>query len=191
MHMNWKPLPTSWAVFVRDLILKRPSLDFDIVIEGNAIELSEAIAADFGGKMTSHSRFGTAKWRIDSIRDSLAKQLSSDTVLIQSADLPASLDFISSRTEFYDYPTALPTVERSSIKLDLHRRDFTINTLALRLDGAYYGDLYDHWGGLHDLERGWCAYCIPCPSSMILPVCCAPYALNNALVSRSNPAPWS
>ncbi len=49
--------------FVRDLILKRPSLDFDIVIEGNAIELCEAIAADFGGKMTSHNRFGTAKWQ--------------------------------------------------------------------------------------------------------------------------------
>ena len=140
--------------FVRDLILKRPSLDFDIVIEGNAIEVCEAIAADFGGKMTSHSRFGTAKWQIDSIRETLADRLSNTTAPIQSINLPASLDFISSRTEFYDYPTALPTVERSSIKLDLHRRDFTINTLALRLDGTHYGDLYDHWGGLHDLERG-------------------------------------
>ena len=140
--------------FVRDLILNRPSLDFDIVIEGNAIEVCEAIAAHFGGKMTTHSRFGTAKWQIDTIRDTLAEQLSTDTVVIHGDDLPASLDFISSRTEFYDYPTALPTVERSSIKLDLHRRDFTINTLALRLDGAHYGDLYDHWGGLHDLERG-------------------------------------
>jgi tRNA nucleotidyltransferase (CCA-adding enzyme) len=140
--------------FVRDLILKRPSLDFDIVIEGNAIEVCKAIANNFGGKMTSHSRFGTAKWRIESIREALAEQLSSDSVSIQGADLPASLDFISSRTEFYDYPTALPTVERSSIKLDLHRRDFTFNTLALRLDGSHYGDLYDHWGGLHDLQRG-------------------------------------
>jgi len=140
--------------FVRDLILKRPSLDFDIVIEGNAIEVCEAIAGDFGGKMTSHSRFGTAKWRIDGICDSLAKALSSDTVNIHGTDLPASLDFISARTEFYNYPTALPTVERSSIKLDLHRRDFTINTLALRLDGTHYGSLYDHWGGLHDLQRG-------------------------------------
>ncbi len=139
--------------FVRDLILNRPSLDFDIVIEGNAIELCEAIAADFGGKMTSHNRFGTAKWQIDTIRDTLAEQLSTDAVPILGDDLPASLDFISSRTEFYDYPTALPTVERSSIKLDLHRRDFTINTLALRLDGTHYGDLYDHWGGLHDLRR--------------------------------------
>lgn len=140
--------------FVRDLILNRPSLDFDIVIEGNAIEVCEAIAADFGGKMTTHSRFGTAKWQIDNIRDTLAEKLSTDSTPIHSADLPTSLDFISSRTEFYDYPTALPTIERSSIKLDLHRRDFTINTLALRLDGTHYGDLYDHWGGLHDLQHG-------------------------------------
>jgi tRNA nucleotidyltransferase (CCA-adding enzyme) len=69
-------------------------------------------------------------------------------------DLPESLDLISARTEFYDYPTALPTVERSSIKLDLHRRDFTINTMALRLDGRHYGDLYDYWGGLRDIRRG-------------------------------------
>jgi tRNA nucleotidyltransferase (CCA-adding enzyme) len=140
--------------FVRDLILKRPSLDFDIVIEGNAIEVCEAIAADLGGKITSHSRFGTAKWRIGTIREALAKKLSTETAPIEAANLPASLDFISSRTEFYDYPTALPTVERSGIKLDLHRRDFTINTLALRLDGSHFGDLYDHWGGLHDLQRG-------------------------------------
>jgi tRNA nucleotidyltransferase (CCA-adding enzyme) len=55
-------------------------------------------------------------------------------------DLPESLDLISARTEFYTHPTALPTVERGSIKLDLHRRDFTINTLALRLDGPHYGN---------------------------------------------------
>jgi len=44
-------------------------------------------------------------------------------------------------------------VERSSIKLDLHRRDFTINTLALRLDGRHYGELYDYWGGLADIQK--------------------------------------
>ena len=140
--------------FVRDLILNRPSLDFDVVIEGNAIEVCQAISRVYGGRVTSHNRFGTAKWQIAGIRTDLANQLSPPGINISPADLPESLDFISARTEFYDYPTALPTVERSSIKLDLHRRDFTFNTLALRLDGAYYGELYDHWGGLHDLKRG-------------------------------------
>jgi len=64
------------------------------------------------------------------------------------------LDLVSARTEFYTYPTALPTVQRGSIKLDLHRRDFTINTLALRMDGDHYGELHDYWGGLTDLRQG-------------------------------------
>jgi tRNA nucleotidyltransferase (CCA-adding enzyme) len=70
------------------------------------------------------------------------------------ADLPRFLDLITARREFYTHPTALPTVERGSIKLDLHRRDFTINTLALRLDGHHYGELHDYWGGLNDLRQG-------------------------------------
>jgi tRNA nucleotidyltransferase (CCA-adding enzyme) len=88
---------------------------------------------------------------------------------INEKDLPEALDFISARTEFYDRPTALPTVERSSIKLDLHRRDFTINTLALRLDSPHYGELYDFWGGLADLEKSRCAFCIRFPLWMTLP----------------------
>lgn len=139
--------------FVRDLLLNRPSLDFDIVVEGNAIALARTLVDTFGGRIISHRRFGTAKWWLDEIRESLARRLSNGAK-INSDDLPPSLDLISARTEFYNYPTALPTVERSSIKLDLHRRDFTINTLALRLDGHHYGELYDYWGGLSDLQRG-------------------------------------
>jgi tRNA nucleotidyltransferase (CCA-adding enzyme) len=64
------------------------------------------------------------------------------------------LDFATARTEFYEYPSALPDVERSSIKLDLHRRDFTINALALCLDPERYGALLDPYGGEFDLQRG-------------------------------------
>ncbi len=139
--------------FVRDLLLERPSLDFDVVVEGDAIVLARALAEKYGGRVVSHSRFGTAKWWIANIAtrlmDSLGEADSSD-----QARLPESLDLIGARTEFYEYPTALPTVERSSIKLDLHRRDFTINTMALRLDGRHYGELYDYWGGLNDLHKG-------------------------------------
>ncbi|HEX7974505.1 MAG TPA: hypothetical protein VF498_08870, partial [Anaerolineales bacterium] len=74
--------------------------------------------------------------------------------ILHSPGLPSSIDLITARTEFYTYPTALPTVERGSIKLDLHRRDFTFNTLALRLDGHHYGELHDYWGGLNDLRHG-------------------------------------
>lgn len=137
--------------FVRDLLLKRPGQDFDIVVEGDAISLGRRLCEKFGGRIVTHRRFGTAKWQIDELRQELAAQLGHIHPL-DPDDLPENLDLISARTEFYEYPTALPTVERSSIKLDLHRRDFTINTMALRLDGKHYGDLYDYWGGLVDLQ---------------------------------------
>lgn len=137
--------------FVRDLLLERPSNDFDIVIEGDAVRVAQQLAGKFGGRVVSHRRFGTAKWQIKDIKNSLAKALEVDTSTEE--DFPDFLDLISARTEFYDHPTALPTVERSNIKLDLHRRDFTINTLALRLDRLHYGELQDHWGGLNDLRN--------------------------------------
>jgi tRNA nucleotidyltransferase (CCA-adding enzyme) len=56
--------------------------------------------------------------------------------------------------EFYAYSAALPEVELSSIKADLHRRDFTINTLAIRLDSGHYGQLLDFYGGEQDLNEG-------------------------------------
>jgi len=61
---------------------------------------------------------------------------------------------VTARTEFYTHPTALPQVEQSSIKQDLHRRDFTINTLAIRLDPDHWGELLDFYGGEEDLEAG-------------------------------------
>jgi tRNA nucleotidyltransferase (CCA-adding enzyme) len=137
--------------FVRDLLLERPSLDFDIVVEGDAVRFAHALAKKYGGRVVSHRRFNTAKWQISGIHNNLKENLGCSNT--PDTNLPDALDFISARTEFYDHPTALPTVERSSIKLDLHRRDFTINTLALRLDGHHYGELYDYWGGLADLEK--------------------------------------
>jgi tRNA nucleotidyltransferase (CCA-adding enzyme) len=133
--------------FVRDLLLESPSPDFDLVVEGDAISLAQALAKRYGGRVTSHARFGTAKWHLESAPGrELSPQLTATGL--------HTVDLITARTEFYSYPTVLPTVERGSIKLDLHRRDFTINTLALRLDGRHYGELHDYWGGLNDLRSG-------------------------------------
>jgi tRNA nucleotidyltransferase (CCA-adding enzyme) len=143
--------------FVRDLLLERPSLDFDLVVEGDAIQLARALVRQYGGRVTSHTRFGTAKWHLGALKEDSAFPPDKIQLLIgqePASDLPESLDFVTARTEFYTHPTALPTVERGSIKLDLHRRDFTINTLALRLDGHHYGELHDYWGGLIDLRHG-------------------------------------
>ncbi len=138
--------------FARDLLLKTPSFDLDFVVEGDAILLAEHLAQQFGGGITSHRKFGTAKWRLDAGCAALKAALQTEAAA-QIEDLPASIDLISARTEFYDKPSALPIVKKSSIKLDLHRRDFSINTMAVRLDGQHFGDLYDYWGGLNDLKN--------------------------------------
>jgi tRNA nucleotidyltransferase (CCA-adding enzyme) len=139
--------------FVRDLILEKPVMDFDIVVEGDAVHLARMLVNLYGGKVKIHAKFGTAKWMIEDIHDKITRKPEAQSAAVRNGSLPNSLDLISARTEFYDYPTAMPKVERSSIKLDLHRRDFTINTLALRLDGDHFGDLLDFWGGFLDLQQ--------------------------------------
>ncbi len=125
--------------FVRDLLLGHPTLDLDLVVEGDAIALARRLAERYGGRVRSHRRFGTAKLILERRR---------------VPDLPESLDFVTARTEFYAHPSALPQVERSSIKQDLYRRDFTINTMAICLDRARYGELLDFYGGERDLSEG-------------------------------------
>jgi tRNA nucleotidyltransferase (CCA-adding enzyme) len=134
---------------VRDLLLGQPIVDVDMVIEGDAIALANRLARDLGGRVTAHKRFSTAKWILS---QQVWAQVVDD---VSSQDLlPPSVDFVTARTEFYTYPTALPQVAQSSIKQDLHRRDFTINTLAIRLDPDHWGEILDFYGGEADLEQG-------------------------------------
>ena len=138
--------------FVRDLLLQLPSQDFDIVIEGDALTFASHLAQKFGGRVVSHRRFGTAKWILN--QECLQEKLiAANNNGVSQSDFPEHLDLITARTEFYNKPAALPIVERSSIKMDLHRRDFTINTLALRLDGSHFGKIFDFWGGYSDLQQ--------------------------------------
>jgi tRNA nucleotidyltransferase (CCA-adding enzyme) len=152
---------------VRDLLLDKSPSDIDIVVEGDAIRLATELSARLGGEVHSHDRFGTAKLFLSSeTYDRITAEAATlrpesqhlgaggdreGTVIVPA---PAQIDFVSARKEFYRRPTALPDVEPGSIKLDLHRRDFTINTLAIRLDGPYLGQLLDFYGGRRDLRRG-------------------------------------
>lgn len=151
---------------VRDLLLGLPIVDVDIVVEGDAVTLGNTMARKYGGKIRTHSRFGTVKWllpddiwgkmhhiRLPRRRSSLPNtEIAHPTPDSKMSNLPQFIDLVTARTEFYEHPTALPTVERSSIKQDLHRRDFTINTLALRLDPQRWGEMLDFFGGQADLE---------------------------------------
>ena len=131
---------------VRDLILSRSNLDIDFVIEGDAIAFAQHLHQIWGGDIHIHRPFGTAKWHIDA---SVLAKLNSDSDIV-----PEHIDFASARNEFYAHPTALPTVYNSSIKLDLGRRDFTINTLAVQLSPlGSQGRILDYYGGVADLEN--------------------------------------
>lgn len=138
--------------FARDLLLGKPNLDLDFVVEGDAIVLAQTLSRKYGGKVTSHKKFGTAKWHLTTIKKNLVDN-NDHQLPFDFHVLPATIDLVSARTEFYEKPTALPIVSKGSIKLDLHRRDFTINTMAIRLDGYHFGELYDYWGGLNDLKK--------------------------------------
>ena len=134
---------------VRDLVLDRPLNDFDLTVEGNAIALARALAAKHGGGVTAHLKFGTAKWF-------LPKHFKSFDVAQGKPDTGTqdTLDLISARSETYKHPAALPTVAFGSIADDLRRRDFTINAMAIRLDGDQFGELRDDLHGMDDLQNG-------------------------------------
>jgi tRNA nucleotidyltransferase (CCA-adding enzyme) len=123
---------------VRDLLLGRRLNDFDLTVEGDAIALAGSLASKHGGVVTAHKKFGTAKWF-------LPEKLKTDH---------DTLDLISARSETYKHPAALPTVKLGSLVDDLRRRDFTINALAVRLDGSHFGELRDDLHSAEDLEKG-------------------------------------
>ena len=134
---------------VRDMMLGRKVNDFDLVLEGNSAEFAEYIVRRFGGKILVHPKFGTATWMPN---DSTFRRL--NVPVLQDLTTPLSFDLISARSETYEYPGALPTVQRSGIEDDLRRRDFTINAIALRLDSEPFGELFDPLGGELDLAAG-------------------------------------
>ena len=118
--------------FVRDLFLYRPNEDIDIVIEGDGIGFARRFAKIMGGRLHAHEKFGTA---VVVFPDSF------------------KVDVASARMEYYKFPAALPTVEMSSIKMDLFRRDFTINTLAIQLNPRRFGILIDFFTALKDIKE--------------------------------------
>ena len=132
---------------VRDILLGRLVKDFDLVLEGDSADFANYIVKKFGGRAVIHSKFGTATWVLN---ESTFKRLNVPALDISAS--PLSFDLISARSETYDYPGALPTVKYSTIDDDLHRRDFTINAMAIRLDGETFGELFDPLGGEKDLE---------------------------------------
>ena len=118
--------------FVRDLFIRQDNLDVDLVIEGDGIAFARTFAARYGARARVFQKFKTA-------------------VIIFPDGF--KIDVATARTEYYDSPGALPIVEYSSIKMDLYRRDFTINTLAVNLNPEEFGMLLDFFGAHRDLKE--------------------------------------
>ncbi len=118
--------------FVRDLLLGLPNLDLDLVVEGDGPAFARELGLIYSGKVRVHQKFGTA--------------------LVFTPD-GFKIDVATARTEYYEYPAALPQVESSTIRQDLYRRDFSINGMAIRLNRSDFGDLIDFFNGRQDLEQ--------------------------------------
>ncbi len=118
--------------FVRDLLLHIKNLDIDIVVEGDGIKFAREFARRRQATVRTHEKFATA------------------TVILPDG---MRVDVATARLEYYEYPAAMPTVELSSIKLDLYRRDFTINAMAVHLNPERFGTLVDFFNSQNDLKE--------------------------------------
>lgn len=118
---------------VRDLLLDRENRDLDLVVEGDGPHFARLLAEELGGRVRVHEAFMTA-------------------VVVDPEEL--HIDVATARSEFYRAPAALPEVQTSPLRQDLYRRDFTINSLAIRLGPEASPELIDYFGGRRDLENG-------------------------------------
>lgn len=122
--------------FVRDILLGVKNLDVDIVIEGDAIEYAGYAAGKLNAALVAHKKFGTA------------------TIVFRKpvGGAKFKIDIATARTEVYRHPAALPLVQFGSIRDDLQRRDFTINSMAVSIDKRNFGELIDFFRGIEDLK---------------------------------------
>lgn len=119
--------------FVRDLIMQRYNYDVDLVIEGDGLVFAEEFTRRFGKRYRPFPKFGTAYMILKNSR---------------------KIDVATARTEFYAESGSLPEVAYSSIRNDLYRRDFTINSLAVNINPKEFGVLHDYFGGRRDIRLG-------------------------------------
>ena len=119
--------------YVRDRLLARPSKDMDIVCVGSGITLAQNIASKLRPipRVAVYPRFGTA--------------------MLKHKDM--EVEFVGARKESYRHDSRKPIVENGSLEDDQHRRDFTINALAVSLNDNNFGEIIDPFNGLLHLEQ--------------------------------------
>ena len=124
--------------YVRDMCLKRPvKKDIDIMCIGSGIDLAQNFYERIRPKITPakinvFKRFGTAMIKFKNY----------------------DIEFVGARKESYSIDSRKPSIEDGNFMDDISRRDFTINTLAIRLNKKHFGELVDTFDGINDIENG-------------------------------------
>lgn len=118
--------------YVRDIFLKRPSKDIDVVVVGSGIEIAQALGKRLGkgANVSVFKNFGTAQVKY---RDT-------------------EVEFVGARKESYSHDSRKPVVENGTLEDDQNRRDFTINAMAVCLNKNRFGELVDPFDGMTDLN---------------------------------------
>ncbi len=118
---------------VRDLFLNRSSKDIDILVIGSGIKLATATAAEIAPSLhvNVYKNFGTAQFSYED----------------------ANIEFVGARKESYRSDSRKPTIEDGTLSDDQNRRDFTINAMAIALNGPDKGKLIDPFNGIQDLQN--------------------------------------
>ncbi len=117
---------------VRDMFLRIDNLDVDLVVEGDGIRFARSFAEGIAARVAAHDKYKTAVLTLGDGRH---------------------IDVATARVEYYKAPGGFPVVEESTLKLDLYRRDFTINTMAIALNPPRFGQLIDFFGALRDIKE--------------------------------------
>ena len=117
---------------VRDMLLRIDNLDIDLVVEGDGITFAKTLTQSLGARCAVHEKYKTA--------------------VITLSD-GTHIDVATARLEYYKHPGGYPIVEQSTLKLDLYRRDFTINTMAVYLNPQRFGELIDFFGAQRDIKE--------------------------------------
>lgn len=119
--------------YVRDILLRRPSNDIDVVTVGSGIILAKKVAAMLPGKKEAkyYGTFGTAMINYKGME----------------------VEFVGARRESYDRNSRKPVVEDGTLEDDQNRRDFTINAMAISLNEDDFGTFVDPFNGMTDLEE--------------------------------------
>ena len=120
---------------VRDLIMRKNGHDIDLTMDGDITDfIAQATQIHQITKVIRHPRFKTAT--------------------IHTAE-GFAVDISTTRREYYEHPGALPVVQTGSLRMDLYRRDFTINSLAISLNPKNFGELIDFFRGHQDIKDGY------------------------------------